>query len=127
MENGFGVSPQNVKTDVNQLASQILRVFPELEPDSRRTAVQLYRLLGEGEVVTRDALAKAAGVSIERVNDILDGWSGVYYEGEYIVGFWGLTPKPFSKHLSSTIAAISHREGGRYHERNRNPQPKRKT
>ena len=86
-------------TDIAHLSEQILSVFPELEPDSRRTAVQLYRLLGQGDLVSRDTLAKAAGVTLERVNEILEGWTGVYYEGEKIVGFWGLTPKPFSKHL----------------------------
>ena len=96
---GIEIHSQNVNTDVKHLASQILSVFPELEPDSRRTAVQLYRLLGEGDLVSRDALAKAAGISLDRVNEILEGWSGIYYEGEKIVGFWGLTPKPFSKHL----------------------------
>ncbi len=96
---GIETHSQNVPADVNQLANQILSVLPELDPDSRRTAVQLYRLLGEGNLVSRNALAKAAGVSLERVNEILEGWTGIYYEGEKIVGFWGLTPKPFSKHL----------------------------
>jgi len=36
---------------------------------------------------------------VERVTELLAGWSGVFYEEEKIIGFWGLTPRPFSKHL----------------------------
>jgi alkylmercury lyase len=85
--------------EVDQLTHRILDVFPSLEPDSRRVAVQLYRLIAKGESVTRQSLANAAGVSLERVNEILEGWSGVYYDGDKIQGFWGITPKEFSKHL----------------------------
>jgi len=33
------------------------------------------------------------------VRELLAGWPGVYYEGERIIGFWGLTPRPSSQHL----------------------------
>lgn len=85
--------------EVDRLTRQILEVFPSLEPDSRRVAVQLYRLLAKGESVARQSLATAAGVSLERVNEILEDWSGVFYDGDKIQGFWGITPKEFSKHL----------------------------
>ncbi len=85
--------------EVDQLTHRILDVFPSLEPDSRRVAVQLYRLIAQGESVARQSLANAAGVSLERVNEILEGWSGVYYDGDKIQGFWGITPEEFSKHL----------------------------
>lgn len=91
---------KSAQSDVDRLASKILQVFPELEKDSRRMAVNLYRLLSKGKPVTRAELAEATGITAERVNEVLDGWEGgVYYEDEKIVGFWGLTIKPVSKHL----------------------------
>lgn len=93
-------SPPVMSTsDVERLTHQILDVFPSLEPDARRVAVQLYRLVAKGKPVARQTLADAAEVSLERVNEILENWSGVYYDGEKIQGFWGITPKEFSKHL----------------------------
>lgn len=85
--------------EVDQLTHRLLEVFPSLEPDARRVAVQLYRLLEKGEPVARRTLAAAAGVSLERVNGLLENWSGVFYDGDKIQGFWGITPKEFSKHL----------------------------
>lgn len=87
--------------DVDFFAAKIQEVFPQLEQDSRRVAVILYRLLGGQDTVSRDELAQASGVELERVNEILENWSGVYYEEDNsnIIGFWGLTSREFSKHL----------------------------
>ena len=90
---------KSAKSDLDRLASKILQIFPELTPDARRLAVNLYRLLAKGKPVARADLAEATGISAERVSVILEGWHGVYFEDEKIVGFWGLTTKPVSKHL----------------------------
>lgn len=102
-KNAMNIQPESHQLmsthEVDQLTRRILEVFPSLEPDSRRVAVQLYRLLAKGESVARQTLANAAEVSLERVNEILQGWSGVFYDGDKIQGFWGITPKEFSRHL----------------------------
>lgn len=85
--------------NVEFFAAKIQEVFPKLEPDSRRVAVILYRLLGGKDSVSREELAQSSGLSVERVNEILEGWSGVFYEEDRIIGFWGLTSRPFSKHM----------------------------
>ena len=85
--------------DVDFFAAKIQEIFPKLEADSRQVAVILYRLLGGKDSVSRDELAQAAGLSVEKVNGILENWSGIYYEEDQIIGFWGLTSRPFSKHL----------------------------
>ena len=85
--------------DVDVISAKISEIFPKLEPDSRRAAVTLYRLLAKGNPVSREELARAARLPVERVTELLAGWSGVFYEEERIIGFWGLTPRPFSNHL----------------------------
>ncbi|MEE8396493.1 MAG: organomercurial lyase [bacterium] len=94
--------------EVDRLTQLILEAFPTLEPDSRRVAVQLYRLLARGQSVARQTLADAASISLERVNGILQGWSGVYYDGDDIQGFWGITPREFSKHLYTSKGQTSY-------------------
>ena len=85
--------------EVDHLSEKILSVFPKLESDSRRVAVQLYRLLAKGEPVLREVLSSAAGVSLDRINEILNDWTGVYFDGEKIQGFWGIALQEVSKHL----------------------------
>lgn len=85
--------------DVDVLAAKVAEVFPNLEPDARRAAVTLYRLLAKGDPVSLEELAWAAQISVERVAELLASWTGVYYEEKNVVGFWGLTPRPVSKHL----------------------------
>ncbi len=91
--------PYPASSTMDQITAKVLEVFPSLEPDSRRVAVHLYRLLAKGGAVAREELAQAAEVSAERVAEILADWPGVYFEEDQIIGFWGLTPRPLSKHL----------------------------
>ncbi len=85
--------------DIRRLADAFVALFPSLGDDSRRAAVHIYRLLAKGEPADPADVAAAAGLSPERVLEILAGWPGVYYEDDRIIGFWGLTPRQFSKHL----------------------------
>ena len=95
----MGNEPQAAATDVERLAAKILSVFPQFGPDSRRVAVQLYRLLAEDEAVPLENLAGATDLPLERIREILAEWVVVFYEGDSIVGFWGLPPRLLSKHL----------------------------
>ena len=95
----MGNEAQAAATDVEQLAAKILSFFPQLGPDSRRVAVTLYRLLSKGDAVTRQELAEATGLAEKKVEEILGNWPGIFYEEEKIIGFWGLTPRPFGSHL----------------------------
>jgi alkylmercury lyase len=83
------------------LAGRFLAVLPSLNSEQRRLAVLLYRLLAEGEPVSPERLAKAARSSVSSVQAVLSGWSGIFYEEGAIIGFWGLSPRPVSKHVLS--------------------------
>jgi alkylmercury lyase len=86
---------------VAMLAERFLAVFPSLNSEQRRLAVLLYRLLAEGEPVSPGRLAEAARTSLSSVEAALSGWSGLFYEQGAIIGFWGLSPRPVSKHVLS--------------------------
>lgn len=86
------------EVDVQELADRFVAIFPALESEGRTVAVTLYRLLARGEPVTPAGLARAAGVEPARVTALLDSWPGVYREDGRVIGFWGLTPRPFSNH-----------------------------
>lgn len=89
----------NQNLDIPRLADMFVTLFPQLEDDSRVMAMQIYRLLARGEPVPPTEAAAAAGLSEARTVEMLAGWPGVFMEHGRIVGFWGLTPRPFSKHL----------------------------
>ena len=84
--------------DLDRLAGKFVQLFPTLNADSRRVALQAYRLLAEGTSVPKAVLAEAAGMSGEALEQIMHGWPAVFYEGDAIIGFWGLTPRRFSRH-----------------------------
>ena len=80
------------KLNLDELATSIVKCFPSLNLLEQRLSLDLYRLLAEGQPVPRTALAKQLEISIETVNRILDGWPGVFSDGEQrIVGYWGLS------------------------------------
>ncbi len=67
------------------------REFHSLQRDEQRVSLQLYRLLAEGEPVSRSRIAETLGLPEASVNTILEQWPGVYFneEGE-VIGYWGL-------------------------------------
>lgn len=73
----------------------LLNVFPteflDLTVEEQRVSLQLYRLLAEGQPVSRKRLADALNLSIQDVETIVWRWPGVYDDdGGRIVGYWGL-------------------------------------
>lgn len=72
------------------LARDLIAAMPILEADEQRVAISLYRLLAEAKPVAPDAVASVARVPLERVQDLLERWPGVYREGGRVIGFWGL-------------------------------------
>lgn len=76
---------------IQELADSIAGAAPDFDLVKERLAVQLYRLLAEGEPVTTEKIAESLDLSTDQVEDILSGWPGVYYDDDHrVVGFWGL-------------------------------------
>ena len=81
---------QNV--DVDAVALGIVKVLPTLDSFEQRLSLELYRLLSGGQPVARAVLAERLQVSVEIVDQILDGWPGVFSDSERrIIGYWGLS------------------------------------
>jgi len=82
----------NAKIDLDVLATSIVGVFPKLDLFEQRLSLELYRLLAGGEPVPRSLLAERLGVRVERVNQVLGGWPGVFSDSlQRVVGYWGLS------------------------------------
>ena len=73
------------------LAEAIKAAMPVLDETDQHMATAVYRLMSTGAPVEPAAIAKAAGgVSLERVNERLNTWPGVFRDGMgRVVGFWG--------------------------------------
>lgn len=80
------------------LADRFVACFPKLNAEGRKVFVALYRELSLGEPVSAQQVAQRAGVSLHRVNALLDAVPAVYREDGKVVGFWGLTLRKLSKH-----------------------------
>jgi alkylmercury lyase len=55
-----------------------------------------------GEPVASQEIALRTGAAVERVNALLDAVPAVYREEGKVIGFWGLTVRPLSKHRFQT-------------------------
>ena len=85
--------------ELAELADELARAMPQLDKRGQRVAVELYRLLAEGEPVPEDRVAKRSGIPRDETTAILGEWPGVYRnEAGEIVGFWGLAQPEFPPH-----------------------------
>lgn len=75
-----------------QLAQELSAASPTLDARRQRLAIALYRLLAEGEPVSRERLAERRTSSIDRSDPMLDDLPGVYLDDRgRVIGFWGMT------------------------------------
>ena len=92
------VEGQSPSWSVPALAERFVTLFPQLDPETGKIAIAIYELLAGGKPVPYENLAAATGLSEDRVREVSEGWPGVHYEDGRISGFWGLTPRAFSRH-----------------------------
>jgi len=88
--------------DLGALADRFVACFPRLNAEERRVFVALYRQLALGEPVAPQEIALRTGAAVDRVNALLDAVPAVYREEGKVIGFWGLTVRPLSKHRFQT-------------------------
>jgi len=82
----------NEAINLDQVLTVILNCFPSLNLLEQRLSLDLYRLLAQGEPVSRDVLAHRLAVPVETVKQILDRWPGVFFDSQQrVVGYWGLS------------------------------------
>jgi alkylmercury lyase len=84
--------PIEHKFDLDRVATSIVNVFPTLDLFEQRLSLELYRSLAEGQPVPRALLAERLSVPVEIVNEVLNGWPGVFSDPQQrVVGYWGLS------------------------------------
>jgi alkylmercury lyase len=76
---------------IEEMAEAIRSAMPLLDPTEQRIAIATYRLLAEGVPVSSEAIAQATYNRVDRVDDALNSWPGVFRDDEgRVVVFWGL-------------------------------------
>ncbi len=79
------------KPNLDSLLSIFPAEFIHLSEDEQKISVQIYRLLAEGEPVPVERVAQVLGLAKDFVENILQKWPGVFYDGQKrIIGYWGL-------------------------------------
>lgn len=76
---------------VVDVAEAIKAAMPVLDETDQRIATAVHRLMSKGAPVEPAAIAEAAGgVTLDRVNERLTTWPGVFRDDPgRVVGFWG--------------------------------------
>ena len=76
--------------NLEAMAQAISAAMPALDVTGQRIAVAIHRLMAGGEPVTSEAIAHAVAGSVDRVEQALNSWPGVYRDDQgRVVGFWG--------------------------------------
>lgn len=82
---------------LESLASAVAKAAPEFDEEKQRIALAVYRQLAQSPPPSAAVIAARAGASVERVQELLGSWPGVFLDGDQrVVGFWGLTTERLS-------------------------------
>jgi len=82
---------------VGSLAAAVARAAPDFDGEQQRIALEVYRRLAEGSPAPASSIARDAGATPERVEELLASWPGVFLdEDRRVIGFWGLTIRRLS-------------------------------
>jgi alkylmercury lyase len=80
------------KTTTTYIVEHLPDVFMKLTKKEQELSLAIYRGLGTGSPISREELAQVTSLSIKEVNEILNRWTGIYYDNERrIIGYWGLS------------------------------------
>ena len=80
---------------VAETAKAIRAAMPTLDPTEQRIASAIHRLMADGVSATSAAIAQASFITVDRVDQLLASWPGVYRDDEgRVVGFWGHAVAP---------------------------------
>ena len=85
--------------NIEELADKVVGPVPRFDSTSQRVAVKLYRLLGEGNPVPVDYLAKTLNLLGETVSKVLSRHLVFYDDQRAVIGFGGLTVAEMPPHL----------------------------
>lgn len=84
-----------MKTESDQLDSvavAVAKAVPDFDESQQHIALSVYRQLAEGSPASPAAIAARADVPLERVQELLRSWPGVFLDDDQsVIGFWGLT------------------------------------
>lgn len=73
------------------VALAVAKALPHFDEEAQSVALSAYRQLAEGSPSPVAAIAARAHVPIERVQELLASWPGVFLDDDRrVVGFWGL-------------------------------------
>lgn len=77
---------------VHEVAQRLQPLFPALDVLDQRLSLAIYRKLARGAPVHLSDLFSELGIEAADGVRRMQGWPGVYYDGEQrVIGYWGLS------------------------------------
>jgi alkylmercury lyase len=96
-------------SQIEEYGKFIRELMPKLAAHERLVAREIYNALARSGAISLGTLAERTGLNPSRVEATLSPWPGVYRDDRGdIIGFWGLTGRPISKHVLSTNGHASY-------------------
>jgi alkylmercury lyase len=87
-------------TEIEEYGKFIRELMPKLAADERLVAREIYNALATNGAISVAGLGERTRRNPATVEAILSPWPGVYRDDrDDIIGFWGLTARPISKHV----------------------------
>src|SRR5207302_11202210 len=84
----------------DELGKFLREVMPRLNAEERIVALEIYKALAASGTISVAALSERTRLAPSRVEAIVSSQTGVFRdESGDVVGFWGLTAQPVSKHV----------------------------
>ena len=80
---------------LEETAEAIRAAMPTLDEIEQRISASVHRLMADGVAVTSEDIARASDAAVDRIDESLNIWPGVYRDDQgQVVGFWGQAIAP---------------------------------
>lgn len=81
-----------LQVNLDKISSVYNEALPNFNKEEQHISVQIYQLLAKGEPVSHARVASTLNYPLEKVDEIIDGWIGIYHDNDNnIIGYWGIS------------------------------------
>ncbi len=87
-------------TELVQLSQHFVEAFPVMDRSQQLLALNLYRMLAQGNPVSTAQLVKENDYDFDDAQHILDNWPDVFFDDNHnVIGFLGITIQAMPHHM----------------------------
>ena len=69
-----------LQVNLDKISAVYNEALPNFNKEEQHISVQIYQLLAKGEPDSHARVANTLNYPIKKVNEIIDGWIGIYHD-----------------------------------------------